>query len=128
MIPWIITAGLTALLGAGAYYVFTHWDEILDWMRTKVLPEVSRLIREIGKHFGPQTQIATEVVATMVDGFTAYIEHHLYTKEPQGWTDTRTVTKIPLKELPARARGRIRTVGETTDITDVMEQELGTSI
>ena len=127
MIPWSLAAGAGLLLGAGAVYVFTHWDEILDFFRG-FLPKVANAIREIGRQLGPNTQYATEAVAKILDRTTAAIEHHLYVKEAQGWTDTVTTTKVPVTELPPRVRRKVRTVGSENDISDELENELGMSI
>lgn len=126
MIPWLLAAGAGLLLGAGAVYVFTHWDEILNWFRN-FLPRVANAIREIGRRLGPRTQYATEAVAKILDKATAAIEHHLFVKESQGWTDTITTTKVPVQELPPRVRRRVRRVGDENDVTDEMEAELGMS-
>lgn len=127
MVPWLISAGIAALIGAGVVYAFTHWDEILNWLRN-FLPKVAHAIREIGRHLGPQTQYATEAIAKILDGVTAAIEHHLYVKEAQGWTDTITTTKVAVSELPPRVRRKVRTIGSSNDVSAEMEAELGMSI
>lgn len=126
MIPWLIGVGIAAAIGAGAVYVFTHWREVLDWFRG-FLRKVSNVIREIGRQLGPRTQYATEAVAKILDRVTGAIEHHLYVHESQGWTDTVTTTKVQLDELPPRVKSRVRTVGDSAVVTDVMENELGMS-
>ena len=127
MIPWLLAAGAGLLLGAGAVYIFTHWDQILNWLRG-FLPKVANAIREIGRRLGPRTQYATEAVAKILDRATAAIEHHLYVKEAQGWTDTITTAKVPLSELPPRVRRKVRSIGDENDVTDEMEMEVGMSI
>ena len=127
MIPWLLAAGAGLLLGAGAVYIFTHWDQILNWLRG-FLPRVANAIREIGRRLGPQTQYATEAIAKILDGATAAIEHHLYVKETQGWTDTITTAKVPVSELPPRVRRKVRSVGAANDVSEEMEMEVGMSI
>lgn len=127
MIPWLLAAGAGLLLGAGAVYIYHHWDEILNWLRG-FLPRVANAIREIGRRLGPRTQYATEAVAKILDGATAAIEHHLYVKEAQGWTDTITTAKVPVSELPPRVRRKVRRIGDENDVTDEMEMEVGMSI
>lgn len=127
MIPWLLAAGAGLLLGAGAVYIYHHWDEILNWLRG-FLPRVANAIREIGRRLGPRTQYATEAVAKILDGATAAIEHHLYVKEAQGWTDTITTAKVPVSELPPRVRRKVRRIGDENDVTEEMEMEVGMSI
>lgn len=127
MIPWLLAAGAGLLLGAGAVYLFTHWDELLDWFRG-FLPRVANAIREIGRKLGPSTQYATEAIARILDNATAAIEHHMYVKEAQGWTDTVTTTKTNISELPPRIRRKVRRVGDVEEVSDEMEAELGMSI
>lgn len=129
MIPAIIAAlGLAGLIGAGAYYVFTHWDEVLDWFRGFLLPNIAKLMRAVAKQFGPAAEISTEVIASFFDSQTAQLEHHMYTNENGQWTDTQTICKTPISQLPPRARKRIRRVGDELDITDEMENQLGMRI
>lgn len=112
------------LIGAGAVYIFTHWDKVLDWFRD-FLPHVAN---EIHKKVRPKTRYAAAVCAKILDNDMAAIEHHLYVEEAQGWTETITTVKVPVKELPPRIRCKVNTDGESNDITDEMEAELGMSI
>ena len=108
----------------GQVYVINHWDEVLDWFRN-FLPKVAKTLREIGKKLG---EYAVAVVAKIWDGDIAAIEHCLYVKEAQGWTETITTIRVPVTELPPKIRCKVKTDGESNDITVEMEAELGMKI
>ena len=128
MIPiaWLIAAGLAGgLIGAGAYYVYTHWDEVLEWL-AGFLPKVAKLIREIGKHLGPKTEYLTEVVAKKIDDVALRIEHHLFYKQYGQWIEEATPKVTKYNTTPPavkRKMDRVKTIGEEVDITDEIEAE-----
>lgn len=124
MIPWLIGLGV-ALIGGAVVCAF--WDEILEWFG-KVLKEVAMAIRELGRRLGRGTEYATEAVAKLLDNTSAAIEHHLYYKEHGQWIQETTRSKCPVKELPARLRGKVHTIGEEADVTEEMEIEVGQPI
>ncbi len=127
MIPFIIgligSLGLVGIIGKGAMYIYKHWREILDLFRTVILPNVSKVVREFAKHFGPKGQIAATAIATLIDNYNAQVTHHLYTLENGQWYDTPTPSKIPVSELPPEAQARVHSVGKA-DMTNQMENEL----
>lgn len=125
MIPvaWLVGIGVAGLIGAGAYYVFKHWDEIKAWVANTILPNVAKVIRMLGQKLGPRTQFATDLIAQKLDEYAAEIKHELYYQENGEWWQETTRAKVPNNQLPARVRGRIRTIGSETSIAN--ENDMG---
>lgn len=111
----------------GQVYVINHWDEVLDWFRN-FLPKVAKTLREIDRKLELQSQYVTEVRTKVLNNDIATIEHCLYVKEAQGWTETITTIRVPVTELPPKIRCKVKTDGESNDITVEMEAELGMKI
>lgn len=127
MIPvaWLAAAGLVGLIGGGAYYVYTHWDEILNWLAS-FLPKVANLIREIGRHLGPATEYLTEIIAKKIDEVAIRIEHHLFYKQYGKWIEEATPKVTKYDTTPPsvkRKMNKVKTIGEEVDITDEIEAE-----
>lgn len=125
MIPfWVAAIGLGGILGGVAYYVYKHWDEVLNWLY-EFLPKVSSALRNLAKVFEGKAKYYAEAAADLVDAVHVTIKHILYVKEGNQWTETVTSRKVERNALPSKYKSRLRNVGDEIDITDELESELG---
>ena len=94
--------------------------------------EVSNVIREIGKRFGPKTRYATEVVAILIDKVAdeISIEHVLVYEDPKTkelWGE-RSKSKIKRNELPKRLRDKLYGIQEREERNIDKEMEIETGL
>ena len=126
---WWLPAIGAALFGAAVVYY--NWDDIKKWF-ADVLREVSNVIREIGKRFGPKTRYATEVVAILIDKVAdeISIEHVLVYEDPKTkelWGE-RSKSKIKRNELPKRLRDKLYGIQEREERNIDKEMEIETGL
>jgi len=126
VLVWL--GGAIAALGA-AYLVYTHWDQVLDWLR-EYIPAVTPLIRKAASQLGPKWEWVAIAAADMLDELHAKISHKLYHKLANGnWLSEATETReIPTDELPPSVLKKLRQKRENADITEEIEDEIGMEI
>ncbi|MBR6013429.1 MAG: hypothetical protein IK062_06565 [Selenomonadaceae bacterium] len=107
MIPWLVAAGVGALL------VAAFWDEIVDWLK-ELTSKIANLFRNIGH--------AAKIFAQKVRGRILKILHTLFYKENNKWIKETTRAEVDESEVPAWAKAGVRS--NETDVTDTYKQEL----
>ena len=107
MIPWLIAAGVGALL------VAAFWDEIVDWLKS-LTQKIANLFRSIGH--------AAKIFAQKVRGAVLKIFHVLFYKEDNKWIKETTRAEVDESEVPAWAKAGVG--ANETDVTDTYKQEL----
>lgn len=111
MIPWLIAAGVGALL------VAAFWDEIVDWLKDLV-SKIKDLFRSIGHK--------AKLLARKIAKGILKLIHVLFFKKDNKWYKETTRAEVDESEVPAWAK---RGVGEyETDVTDTYSRELALEI
>lgn len=124
---WWWLAGLALAVFGGAV-VYHYWDQIKQWF-ADLLKDFAKVIRKIGE-IRPNAQYATEVVAILLEGLAARIEHRSYVEQPNGTYEMTTSSAIIQNkdELPANIKNKLRragnVVGKEVDVEREMEMEV----
>ena len=111
MIPWLIAAGVGALL------VAAFWDDVVDWLKD-LTQKIANLFRNIGH--------AAKVLAQKIAKGIMKIFHVLFYKKDTKWYKETTRCEVEESQVPEWAK---RGVGEyEADMTDAYRQKLSLEI
>ena len=114
MIPlWMIITGALAVIGTGLYICDT-WDDFLDWL-DGMIGKISDALKAAAIATGSPY---LEVIAEWIDAAHAALKVYIYARESNKKMQEKREAQVPIDELPANVRKKLRRVGDSADISD----------